>query len=189
MPRIEGVSEHTRNPLLRLIFGLTRRRFGRPVEPLYGYARSGPFLAGMIGLELGMERAHRVDAKLKALAELRVAALVGCPFCLDIGSSIVARLGVPPAQVRELNRYEQSAAFSALEKAVLRYADAMTATPVRIDDADLRVLREQLDDSALVELSGAIGLENLRSRVNHALGYGATGFSEGAACALPATAA
>lgn len=189
MPRIEGVSERTRNPLLRLVFWLTRRRFGRAVEPLHGYARSSAFLAGMIGLELGMERAHRVDAKLKALAELRVAALVECPFCLDIGSSIVARLGVPAAQVRDLNRYEQSAAFSPLEKAVLRYADAMTATPVRIDDAGLHVLRRHLDDAALVELSGAIGLENLRARVNHALGYGASGFSAGTVCALPASAA
>ena len=188
MARITGVSEKTTNPLLRMIFAYARRRFGRPVEPLYGYAHSGPFLGGMLALEMGMERAKRTDARLKALAELRVAALVECPFCLDIGSALVARVGVTAAQIRDLNRYEESAAFSELERAVLRYADAMTAMPVRIEEREVAFLRQHLDDAQLVELTAAIGLENLRARVNHALGYGATGFSKGAACALPATA-
>ena len=188
MARIQGVSRNTRNPLLRLIFGMVRRRFGAPVEPIYGYALSGGFLAGIIGLELGMERAKRVDERLKGLAEVRVAALVECPFCLDVGSAIVTRLGVPAAQIRDLNRYEESSAFTELEKRVLRYADAMAATPVRVDDAMVRDLREHLDERQIVELTAAIGLENLRARVNHALGYGETGFSMGGVCALPATA-
>ena len=40
-----------------------------------------------------MERARRVDARFKQLAELRVAAVVGCPFCLDIGSALLAEIG------------------------------------------------------------------------------------------------
>jgi hypothetical protein len=38
----------------------------------------------------------------------------------------------------------------------------------------------------LVELTAAIAHENLRARINHALGYGSAGFSEGGFCALPA---
>lgn len=189
MARVQGVPLNTRNPLLRLAFWLTRRRFGRPVEPLQGYARSGVVFTSMMALEVGMERAHRVDARLRQLAELRVAALVGCPFCLDIGSALVSKLGVPPAQVRDLNSYEASNAFSELEKAVLRYADRMTSTPVEIDEADVRFLLTHLDEPQLVELTAAIAHENLRARLNHALGYGAQGFSSGAACALPAAAA
>jgi AhpD family alkylhydroperoxidase len=187
MPRIHGVPRNTRNPLLRLIFGMMRRRFGKPVEPMYGYALSGGFLAGMMGLELGMERAKRVDERLKGLAEVRVAALVECPFCLDIGSAIVTRLGVPAAQIRDLNRYEESPAFTELERLVLRYADAMAATPVRVDDELVGALREHLDERQLVELTAAIGLENLRARVNHALGYKEAGFSQNGVCALPAS--
>ena len=186
MARVHGVPLNTRNPLLRLMFWMVRRRFGRPPEPLQGYARSGAVLASMIALEMGMERTRRIDARLKQLAELRVAALVGCPFCLDIGSALVLKLGVPPAQLRDLNSYENSPAFSQLEKAVLRYADRMTTTPVEIDDADVRFLLTHLDEPQLVELTAAIAHENLRARLNHALGYGAQGFTTGAACALPA---
>lgn len=186
MPRIQGISRATRNPLLRLVFWATRRRFGRDVEPLQGYACNGAVLAATIGMELGMERAAHCDTRLKQLAELRAAALVGCRFCLDIGSALVAKIGVSPVQVAELNDYEMSTAFSPIEKLVLRYADGMTETPVEIDDELVATLLRHMNEPQLIELTAAIAHENFRARMNHALGYGAAGFTEGASCALPA---
>lgn len=188
MARIQGVPLDTMNPLLRLVFWAVRKRLGQPVEPLQGYARSGAVLASQMALELCMERAQRVSEPLRKLAELRVAALVGCRFCLDIGSALVVRAGVSAEQVCDLNSYEESAAFSELEKLVLRYADATTATPVDVDDEMVRLLRAHLDEAQLLELTAAIAHENLRARMNHALGYGAQGFSSGGVCALPARA-
>lgn len=184
MARIAGVSPTTRNPLLRLVFWLARRRLGRDASPLYGYATSPAVLGATIAFELGMERARRLDAGVKQLAELRVAALVGCAFCLDIGSALVRRAGVSEYQLRELNDYRRSDAFSALEKAAIAWADRLSATPVTIadDDEALRELRAQLDEAQIVELSAAIAHENMRARLNHALGYGADGFSDGAYC-------
>src|SRR5690349_1192872 len=103
MARIAGVPRTTKNPLLRIVFWYARRRFGRDVGPLVGYATNPAVLAAALALEVGMERARRVDARLKQLAELRVAAVVGCPFCLDIGSALVRRMGVAEETLRELN--------------------------------------------------------------------------------------
>jgi AhpD family alkylhydroperoxidase len=188
MARVDGVSGDTRNPFLRLLFWGVQRRLG-PVVALRGYALSGAVLGGSTGLELGIERVRHVDRRLAGLAELRVAALVGCPFCLDIGSALVSRLGATESQLRELNDHPRSLAFSPLEKRVLAYTDAMTRTPVEIADADVAALRADLGEPALVELTAAIAHENLRARMNHALGYGAQGFSEGGVCALAAPAA
>lgn len=184
MPRITGVSPSTTNPLLRLVFWLVRRRLGRDAQPLYGYATSPPVLVATIAIELAMERARRLEARLKQLAGLRVAALVGCGFCLDIGSALVRRAGVSERQLRALADYRESDAFSPLEKAALAWADRLSATPVTIGDDDpaLAELRRHLDDAQLVELSAAIAHENLRARLNHALGYGSDGFSDGAYC-------
>jgi AhpD family alkylhydroperoxidase len=165
---------------------MTRRRFGRSMEPLRGYACSNAVLVALAGLEMGMERARHVDPRLRGLAELRVAALVGCRFCLDIGSSVVRQVGVSEPQMLDLNRHAESAAFSAQEKVVLEYTDRMTATPVTVRDEDVARLRTFLDERQLVELTAAIAHENLRARMNHALGYGAEGFSSGGVCALPA---
>lgn len=186
MARIAGVSPKTRNPLLRLAFWFARRRAGRAIEPVAGYARCPSVLAALAGLELGMARARRLDPSLKKLAELRVAALVGCAFCLDIGSKLVRDLGVPERKPRELNAHRASDAFSPLEKAVLDYADRMTATPVDVRDEDVRALLVHLDEPQLVELTAAIAHENLRGRMNHALGYGGEGLSAGGYCVRPA---
>ena len=48
-------------------------------------------------------------------------------------------------------------------------------------------LLERLDEAQLVELTAAIAHENLRARMNHALGYGADGFSAGGFCVLAAS--
>ena len=186
LPVLQGVPLDTPNPWLRLLFFAVRRKFGRVPGPLRAYARSPGSLLGVIGIELGLGRARSVDAGLKGLAELRVAALVGCAFCLDIGSAVVRRSGVSDAQLVHLNHYAESDAFSELEKAVLAYADGMTRTPLEISPACRQTLARHLSEQQLVELTCAIAHENLRARMNHALGYGAEGYSEGRACALPA---
>ena len=88
----------------------------------------------------------------------------------------------------ELNSFEQSAAFSDLEKRVLRYATAMTITPVEISDELFDALRKHFDARQMVELTSAIAWENYRARFDHAFGIESGGFCEGAICQLPETA-
>ena len=89
------------------------------------------------------------------------------------------------AQLRDLPVYRGSGAFSALEKLILEYATAMTATPVEVPDDLFAALRAQFDEVQLVELTAAIAWENYRARFDHAFGIEAQGFSEGAYCPLP----
>lgn len=61
---------------------------------------------------------------------------------------------------------------------MLRYADAMTATPVEVPEGVFEALREHFDDAQIVELTSAIAWENYRARFDHALGIEAEGFSD-----------
>src|SRR5271166_3532333 len=81
--------------------------------------------------------------------------------------------------------YASSRAFSDLERLVLDYAVAMTATPVNVPDELFAALRARLDEAQIVEITAAIAWENYRARFNHALEIGAQGFSEGAFCVVP----
>lgn len=89
------------------------------------------------------------------------------------------------AQLHDLVRFEESAAFSDVEKLVLRLAVAMSRTPADVPDALFAELRARFDDAQLVELAGAIAWENWRSRYNRLFDVAAQGFSEGAYCPLP----
>jgi alkylhydroperoxidase family enzyme len=68
---------------------------------------------------------------------------------------------------------------------VLRYADAMTATPVEIPESVFGGLRLRYDDAQIVEITSALAWENYRARFDHALGVESEGYSEGAYCPLP----
>lgn len=94
--------------------------------------------------------------------------------------------GLSEEKLRALADYEDSPLFSDVERVVLRYADAMTATPVVVPEAAFAALREAFDDAQIVEITSAIAWENYRARFDHALGVEAEGFSEGAFCPLPA---
>jgi len=95
------------------------------------------------------------------------------------------RQGISEQQLLDLSVFETSAVFSDLEKLVLRYAVAMTQTPVDVSDGLFEELREQLNPQQMVELTSAIAWENYRARFDHAFGIEAEGFTEGAVCVLP----
>ena len=95
------------------------------------------------------------------------------------------KAGVTEAKLLALADFENSPEFSEVERLVLRYAAAMTATPAEIPDSLFDALRAHFDARQLVELTSAIAWENYRARFDHAFGCESEGFSEGAFCPLP----
>ena len=84
MARISGASARKGGPLRRLfvglVYSLTRRKVGRVVMPVQVSAHHPKILLGYGQMEQSQLASKLVDHKLKGLAELRVATLVGCPF-------------------------------------------------------------------------------------------------------------
>ncbi len=185
MARVDEVPEREAGPFGRYAYRLSRRRFGEVAEPLTVMAHHPKPLLGYGMMELAFERSKLVDERLKSLAVLKAATMVGCEFCIDIGSVLSRAEGVTEEQLRELPAFEQSEAFSPLEKLVLRYVAAATRTPADVPEELFDELREHFSEAQLVELTAAITLENYRARFNHAFGMGSQGFSEGSFCAVP----
>ena len=95
-------------------------------------------------------------------------------------------LGIAEAQLRDLDRYQSSVAFSPLERLVLDLAVAMAQTPADVPAELTEALRRHLDEGQLVELASAIAWENYRARFNRVFGVRPAGFlAEGAFCVLP----
>jgi 4-carboxymuconolactone decarboxylase len=200
MTRIAGVSARQAGLRTKLAYFFTRRQFARltgrepehmtegMIEPLTMYAHVPGLLRGVAGLEQATAKLHRLDQRLRDLAELKAATLTHCEYCIDLGSQVARRSGLSDEPLLALPSYQTSALFSDLEKLVLDYAVGMSRTPVEVSDALFAELRQHFDEAQLVELTHVIAMENLRGRFNLALGIGAAGFSEGMVCAVPATA-
>jgi AhpD family alkylhydroperoxidase len=128
MARIDDVPEREAGIFGRFAYALSRRRFGEVAEPLTVMAHHPKLLLGYGMLELAFERSKLVDRHLKSPAVLKAATMVGCEFCIDIGSALSRAEGVTQEQLRDLPDFERSEAFSLLEKLVLRYAAAARKT-------------------------------------------------------------
>ena len=185
MTRIHGVQEKETGLLGRLAYRFSRHRFGKVPEPVRVTAHHRNVLLGTGAMEFALDRSGLVDTRLKKLAEIKVALIVGCEFCIDIGSMLGKGLGITDDQLRALPRFRESAAFSPVEKLVLEYAAGMSKTPASVTNDLFGALREHFDEAQMVELTTAIAWENHRARSNHALGMGSQGFSEGSLCLLP----
>ena len=181
MARIEEKS----NVTTRLANWYTRRSYGRDTEIAGVMAHSKPNFRGYGMFEFFHERSKATDPKLLALAGTKAACLIGCQFCIDIGSHISREAGVTEEQLRTLHAYRDSRAFTPLERLVLEYAETMCQTPVVIEDELFARLREHFSDEQIVEITTAIAIENFRARFNNAMDITPAGFTEGAACALP----
>ncbi len=198
MVRLATPSTGTAGVRARMVFWFTRRALarlaGRPahpdrmIEPLRVYAHLPGLLRGYAKLEQATAGTHRVDRRYQALAELKAATLTGCAYCIDPGSEVARRWGVPDAHLLALPDYQSSPLFTAVDKLVLAYAEGISTTPVRVPDDLVDRLRAHFDDAQIVELTHLVALENMRGRFNLALGIGAAGFCHGAVCAVPAPA-
>ena len=80
MARIPGVEPTEAGLFARIAYFMTRRRLGRVVMPIKIKAHHPRLLRALAHMELGQEAAQTVPAQLKALVQVKVAMMIGCPF-------------------------------------------------------------------------------------------------------------
>jgi alkylhydroperoxidase family enzyme len=175
------------DPPRTLIYRLTewysRRRFGVVADPAAAMGHNPRVLISNARFEMAVEKWHRLDPTLKALAEMASAASIGCSWCMDFGYWASTNKGVDPVKLRDVPRWRESDVYTPLERQVLAYAEAATATPPTVTDEMVADLRRHLDDAALTELTMMIAVENQRSRFNSSLGLTSQGFED--RCEIP----
>lgn len=186
--RIREVGGKPRSLLLRVGFAVARRRLGVVPAAWRVIARVPRLVLARMVADAAHERTRHLPAHLAALATLRAATLVECPFCIDILSATATTEGVSSEQLRELPRWRQSTAFDSDERVVLGLADATTSTPAVVDDELVEALVDRFGEEALVELAAVLGHENARARANRVLDIAPQGFAD-ASCPLPGSAA
>lgn len=158
-------------------------QFGVVPEPLEVVSHNPAVAAAASELGAKVAAWDAADQSLKTFAHMAVAAQVGCSWCLDYNYFEAQNQHLDMAKASQVPRWRESDVFTPLERDVLAYAEAMTATPPAVTDGLTARLLDRLGPAALVELTAAIAFANLSTRNNVALGIESQGFS--AACAVP----
>ena len=157
---------------------------GSGIEPIEIWAHQPKMMSGMGKFQQAVRKGHTVDERLKNLVELKGAQMIGCEYCVDLGSQICRNSGFSDEELLALPRYQSSDLFTDREKAALDYAVAVMRTPVEVTDELFARVRSYFDDRQLVEITALLTLVNL-DRFNAAFGIGSAGFSEGMVCVPP----
>src|SRR5579862_1201505 len=110
--------------------------------------------------------------------------MMGCEFCVDLGSQICRNSGFSDEELLALPRYQSSDLFTDREKTALEYTVAVMRTPVEVTDELFTRMRSYFDERQMVEITALLALVNV-DRFNAAFGIGSAGFSEGLVCVLP----
>jgi len=191
MARIAGVPQQQAGPIVKVVYRFmrhgTKKMTGREaaqgsgIEPVEIWAHQPKMMSGMGKFQQAVRKGKSVDERLKYLVELKGAQMVGCEFCVDLGSQICRNSGFSDQELLALPRYPESDLFTEREKLALDYTAAVMRTPVDVDDELFSRMREHFTDEQLVELTALLTVVNL-DRFNAAFAIASAGFSEGMVC-------
>jgi 4-carboxymuconolactone decarboxylase len=194
MARIQGVPQDQAGPIVRLVYRFMRRGMkkltgrqpahGSGIEPVEIWAHQPKMMSAMGKFQGAVRKGDTVDERLKYLVELKGSQMIGCEWCLDLGSQIFRNSGFSDEEMLALPRYRQSDLFTDREKLALDYTVAVMRTPVEVPDELFAQMKEHFTDEQLVEITALLTVVNL-DRFNSAFGIGSAGFSEGMVCIPP----
>ena len=194
MARMQGVQQDQAGPVVKVVYWFVRKGMkkmtgreaadGSGIEPIEIWAHQPKMMSGMGRFQQAVRKAHTVDERLKNLVELKGAQMIGCEYCVDLGSQICRNSGFSDEELLALPRYRQSGLFTEREKLALDYTAAVMRTPVEVTDELFARMQEYFSDKQMVEITALLTVVNL-DRFNAAFGVGSAGFSEGMVCVPP----
>jgi alkylhydroperoxidase family enzyme len=194
MARIQGVQKSQAGPMVKLVYRLGPRMMrkltgreasiGSGIEPMEIWAHKPKLMMAMGKFNGAIRKPGALEKRIRNLCELKGSAMIGCEFCVDLGSQICRNSGFTDDELLAISRYMSSELFNGREKAALDYTVAVMRTPVEVTDELFAKLQEHFTTEQIVELTALLTLVNL-DRLNAAFGIGSAGFSEGMICVPP----
>jgi 4-carboxymuconolactone decarboxylase len=194
MARIEGVPKSNAGLMVKLVYRFGPRMMkkltgrdpqtGNGIEPMEIWAHQPKMMMGMGRFNQAVRKGNSVDERIRNLVELKGAQMIGCEFCVDLGSQICRNSGFSDEELLALPRYQSTDLFTDREKTALDYTVAVMRTPVEVTDEVFARMKRHFSDKQLVEITALLTLVNL-DRFNAAFGIGSAGFSAGMVCVLP----
>jgi len=194
MARIKGVPKARAGLTVKLVYRFGPRMMrkltgrdpqtGNGLEPFEIWAYQPKMMMGMGRFNQAIRGGKTVSERIRNLVELKGAQMIGCEFCVDLGSQICRNSGFTDEELLALPGYQSSDLFTEQEKAALDYTVAVMRTPAEVTDELFDRMKAHFSDKQMVEITALLTLVNV-DRFNAAFGIGSAGFSAGRVCVLP----
>ena len=158
--------EKPQSLVLRLIFAMMRRQFGKVFTPIRVHSARLP-----LAFLLFYAKVSRLDRKLKlardtaALVRQQVARINVCEFCMDAGRWAAIKASMDAAKFDQLQNYKASNLFTEAERSALDYATELTRDKKVGPDAFARMARFY-SEREICEIVWLVASEHLYNLTN-----------------------
>jgi len=113
--------------ILKLMYALMRRRFGKVFTPLKVHSARLPLAFGMFYGKIGqLDKKLILPREIAMLIRQQVARINVCEFCIDVGRWAALKAAISEAKLDGLEQYRTSSFFTEKERAALDYVTELT---------------------------------------------------------------
>lgn len=158
--------ERPQSFIMRLVYAMTRKQFGKVLTPLKVWAvRLPPAFGSFVGKISRLDKKLVLPQDIQFLVRQRVAQLNTCSFCIDIGRYFAMKEHVAEEKIGALERYDQSPLFNERERAALDYVTELTRDR-RISPAAIARLKANFSDREICEIAWLVAGEHVYNMIN-----------------------
>jgi len=119
--------EKPRGLVMKLVYAMTRRQFGKVLTPVKVVSARMPLAFGTFTAKIAkLDKKLLLSPEMALLIREQVARINVCLFCIDIGRSFTIKASMNQTKFDALEEYGTSPLFSDAERAALAYVTELT---------------------------------------------------------------
>ncbi len=158
--------EKPRSLMLRLIYSMSRRQFGKVMTPLKVFVARMPLAFGQfVGKIAQLDKKLTLPRETVMLIREQVARINVCLFCIDIGRAFTIKASMNQAKFDALDNYRTSSLFTDRDRAALDYVTELTRDK-KIDPATFARLRSYYSEREICEIVWLAATEHVYNITN-----------------------
>jgi len=158
--------ERPEGGILRMVYAMARRQFGKVPTPVkVVYARMPVAFGIFVGKIAKLDKKLELPPETAMLIREQVAHINICEFCMDIGRMFVVKARMNEAKFDALPEYPTSPLFNEAERAALDYVTELTRDR-RVAPETFERLRKHYSERAICEIVWLVASEHFYNITN-----------------------
>jgi alkylhydroperoxidase family enzyme len=158
--------ENPQGMMLKLVYAMSRRQFGKVMTPLKVFVARMPLAFGMfVGKISKLDKKLELPPETIMLVRERVARLNVCLFCIDIGRAYAIQSRMNEAKFDAMDDYATSPLYNDAERALLDYVTSLTRDK-KVEPESFARLRKYYSERAICEIVWLIASEHMYNMTN-----------------------
>jgi alkylhydroperoxidase family enzyme len=152
--------------MMKLVYVMTRRQFGKVLTPITVFAARMPLAFGQFyGKISALDKKLDLPAETTMLIREQVARINVCSFCVDIGRYYAIKASMNQAKFDALLQYRVSPLFTEAERAALDYVTEVTISK-KVNPSTFASMSRCYSERAICEIVWLVASEHFYNLTN-----------------------